>query len=64
MDLLLVIDKNKSHYLYIKDTNRFMFRKTKNKKRKYICKSCFQCFNCKNMLTKQEKVCLRINGAQ
>ena len=64
MDLLLVIDENKSHYVYIKDINRFMFRKRKNKKKKYICKSCLQCFSSKNVLTKQKKVCLRINGAQ
>ena len=30
MDLLLLIDDNKSHYVYIKDFNRFMFHKTKN----------------------------------
>ena len=30
-DLLLLIDDNdKSHYVYIKDFNRFMFHKTKN----------------------------------
>ena len=40
MDLLLVIDKNKSHYVYIKDFDRFMFHKTKNKNKKYFCKSC------------------------
>ena len=33
MDLLLVIDENKSHYVYIKDFDRFMFLKTKNKKK-------------------------------
>ena len=33
MDLLLVINKNKSHYVYIKDFDRFMFHKTKNKKK-------------------------------
>ena len=31
MDLLLVIDENKSHYVYIKDSDRFMFHKTKKK---------------------------------
>ena len=31
MDLLLLIDNNKSHCVYIKDFNRFMFHKTKNK---------------------------------
>ena len=31
MDLLLISDENKSHYVYIKDFNRFMCKKTKNK---------------------------------
>ena len=31
MNLLLLIKDNKSHYVYIKDFNRFMFHKTKNK---------------------------------
>ena len=30
MDLLLLIDNDKSHYVYIKDFHRFMFHKTKN----------------------------------
>ena len=47
MDLLLVIDGDKSHYVYIKDFNRFMFQKTKNKNKKYFCKSCLQCFSSK-----------------
>ena len=29
MDLLLVIDENKSHYVYIKDFDRFLLHKTK-----------------------------------
>ena len=36
MDLLLLIDDNKSHYVYIKDFDRFMFPKTKNIKRKMV----------------------------
>ena len=64
MDLLLVIDENKSHYVYIKDFDRFMFHKTKNKNKKYFCKSCLQCFSSKNVLTKHKEVCLSINGAQ
>ena len=31
MDLLLVIDENKSHYVYIKDFDGFTFHKTKKK---------------------------------
>ena len=34
MDLLLLIDNNKSHYVYIKDFDGFMFHKTKNKNKK------------------------------
>ena len=62
MDLLLVIDENKSHYVYIKDFDRFMFHKTKNKNKKYYCKKFLQCFS--SMLTKRKEVFLSINGAQ
>ena len=55
MDLLLVFDENKSHYVYIKDFDRFMFHKTKNKNKKYFCKSCLQCFSSKNVLTKHKE---------
>ena len=64
VDLLLVTNENKSHYVYIKDFIRFVFHKTKNKSRKYFCKSCFQCFSSKNVLTEHKEVCLSINGAQ
>ena len=64
MDLLLVIHENKSHDVYIKDFDRFIFHKTKNKNKKYFCKSCLQCFSSKNVLTKHKEVCLSINGAK
>ena len=32
MDLLLLINDDKSHYVYIKDFNRFMFHKKKKRK--------------------------------
>ena len=31
IDLLLLINDDKSHYVYIKDFNTFIFHKTKNK---------------------------------
>ena len=34
MNLLLLIDDDKSRYVYIKDFDKFMFHKTKNKKTK------------------------------
>ena len=36
MDLLLVIDGDKLHYVYIKDFDRFMFQKTKQQKKKFL----------------------------
>ena len=56
MDLLLLIDNDKSHYVYIKDFNRFMFHKTKNKNKKWFCKSCLQCFSSENVLIKIKKI--------
>ena len=40
MDLLLIFDGDKSHYVYIKYFDRFMFHKIKNKNKKYFFKSC------------------------
>ena len=64
MDLLLLIDDDKSHYVYIKDFDRFMFHKTKNKNKKWFCRSCLQCFSSESMLIKHKKDCLSINGKQ
>ena len=64
MDLLLIIDENKSHYVYIKDFDRFILLKTKNKNKKYLCKSSLRCFSSKNLLTKHKEVSQSINDAQ
>ena len=64
MDLLLLNDDDKSHYVYIKDFDRFMFHKTKNKNKKWFCKSCLQCFSSENVLIKHKEDCLSINGKQ
>ena len=36
MNLLLISDENKSHYVYIKDFNRFICNKTKNKNKTHL----------------------------
>ena len=41
MDLLPIINENKSHYVYIKDFDIFMFHKTKNQKQKILLKKLF-----------------------
>ena len=62
MDLLLISNQNKSHYLYIKDFNRFMCNKTKNKNKKCFCKCCLQYFSSENVLIEHsfKKLVLKI----
>ena len=56
MDLLLLNDDNKSHYVYIKNFDRFIFHKAKNKNKKWFCRSCLQCFGRESVLIKQKKI--------
>ena len=64
MDLLLLIDDDKSHYVYIKDFDKFTFHKTKNKNKKWFCKSCLRCFSSKNVLIKHKENYLSTNPKQ
>ena len=64
MGLLLLIDNDKSHYVYIKDFDRYMFHKTKNKNKNWFCRSCLQCFSRESVLIKHKENCLSINGKQ
>ena len=64
IDLLLLNNDDKSHYVYIKDFGRLMFHKTKNKNKKWFCKSCLQCFSSENVLIKHKEICLNINSKQ
>ena len=64
MDLLLISNEFKSHYVYIKDFDRFMFSKTKNTGKKYFCKNCLQCFSSEEILIEHREDCLIINDKQ
>ena len=64
MDLVLLIDDDKSQYVYIKDFDRFMFHKTKNKNKKWFYRSCVQCFSRESVLIKHKENCVSINGKQ
>ena len=44
VDLLLLIDDDKSHYVYIKDFDRSMFHRKKKKKKKKVLKKLFTVF--------------------
>ena len=63
MDLLFLNDDDKLH-VYIKDFDRFMFRKTKTKNKKWFCRSCLECFSRESVLLKHKENCLSINGKQ
>ena len=56
IDLLIISDKIKSHCVYIKDFNNFLFSKTKNKK--YFCKYCLQSFSSERILLEHKKIVL------
>ena len=64
INLLLLNDYDKSHYVYIKDFNRFMFHKTRNKYKKGCCKSGLECVSSENVLKKRQEDCRSINGKQ
>ena len=62
MDLLLITDGNKSHYVYIKDCNRFMCSKTKCKSKKHFCKYCLQCSSSKKVLAEHKGISLKLKS--
>ena len=64
IDLLLLINDDQSHYIDTKDFNTFIFHKTKDKNKKWFCKSCLQCFSSEDVLIKNKEDCLSINGQQ
>ena len=55
LNLLLITEKGKSHYVFIKDFNRLMFSRTKHKDKKYHCMSCLQSFTKEEILSNHKK---------
>ena len=51
-------------YVYVKDFNRFVCNKTKNKNKKQFCKYCLQCFRSERVFIGHKETCLKINGKQ
>ena len=60
----MITDENNSYYVYIKDFNRFMCNKTKNKNKKHFCKYYLQCFSSERVLLEYKETFLKINGKQ
>ena len=56
VDLLLITEENKSRYVYIKDFNKFMYNKTKNKNKKHFCRYFLQFFCSEKVLQEHKKI--------
>ena len=54
LNLLLITEKGKSHYVFIKDFNRFVFSTIKRKGKKHYCMSCLQSFITEEILSKSK----------
>ena len=66
LNVLLISNEEKSHYVFIKDFNRLMYSevKTKNQHKKHFCMSCLQNFTTKEILNNHRERCLLINETQ
>ena len=64
MDLFIISNKIKSHYVYVKDFNKFMFNKTKNQNKKCFCKYCCKCFSSERIFLEHNEISLKMNGKQ
>ena len=64
LNLLLITEGEKQHYVLVKDFDRMMYNKTKYQHRKYFCIHCLQCFSTKEVVNKHMTNCMVINGEQ
>ena len=68
MELLLITGESESdflsHYVLIKDFNKFMHNQTKRKERKHFCMYCLQCFSSERVLNEHMENCITLNGTQ
>ena len=64
MELLLITKDENSHYVLIKDFNKFKYNQTKHKEKKHFCMHCMQCFSSDRVLNNHKEICIQINGTQ
>ena len=65
IDLLKLEEGNKSHYVYMKNYDKLMFRQTNKKKvKKFHCKNCLHGLGSEELLNKHyENGCMAVDGA-
>ena len=64
MNLLMIHEDNKLHYVYVKDFNRLMVNVSKHGEKKWFCMRCLQHFSSEIILKKHKDDCLVVNGEQ
>ena len=64
LNLLLITEDEKQHYVLFKDFNSLMYNKTKHRERKHFCMHCLQCFSTEEILSKHKTNCMILNGEQ
>ena len=64
LNVLLISNEEKSHYVFIKNFNRLMYSKTKHQHKKHFCMPCLQNFTTKEILNSHRERCLLINDTQ
>ena len=64
LNLLLITEKDKSHYVFTKDFNRLTFSRTKHKSKKHYCMSCLQNFTTEEILSNHKKIFYLVMNAK
>ena len=64
LNVLLISNEEKSHYVFIKDFNRLMYSKRKYQNKKHLCMSCLQNFSTEEILNSHRERFLLINETQ
>ena len=62
VDLLLIGEESKKHYVLIKDFNTFKFHHTLYRRRNYFCCYCLQAFSIAETLKDHVNDYFKING--
>ena len=63
VDLLLIEEKGKSHYVLVKHFNKFMYNHTLHDGKKN-CRFCLQSFSTEEILKRHIKDCFKVNDRQ
>ena len=64
VDLLLMEEKRKRHYVLIKNFNTFVYNYTLHLRKNHFCCYCLQASSTEEILKRHIKDCFKINGKQ